>query len=500
MIFLRRIKVFLFNGILLTITSLIIRAIAMFFNVYISNKIGSEAIGIYQLIISVYLFSITIANSGIHLATTRIISEQEAIGVDSNIKSAMKKCLKYSFTTGFIACFLLFTFSPFITSTFLHNKISDIPLKVLAISLPFLSTSSCMNGYFAALRKVKKTVFYQLFEEFVKIIIVTILINSIMPEGLEYACISLVLGSCISEILSSLVLFVLFLKDRNYLHSASDRNTNYTKQILRIALPISFTSYIRSGLSTFQQLIIPIQLEKSGLSCEESLSKYGIINGMVMPLIMFPCSLISSFSGLLIPEFSFMNAKHEIKKMNFALSKILKYCFIFSFLVMGFFCCFAKDLNNFIYPNINISSYIRILCPLIVLMYVDNIVDNILKGLDKQLSVMGINIIDLTTSLCFIYFLLPYQGINGYIIVLFISEFLNGFLSLRLLIKQTKLKIDLTNWIIKPLFSIAILNVIFSYFNVESIFDLIIYSIIFIVLFFLLMLLSKTLVKNELKR
>lgn len=54
------------------------RAITMFFNVYISNKIGAEAVGVYQLIMSVYLFAITLANSGIHLATTRIVSEQQA--------------------------------------------------------------------------------------------------------------------------------------------------------------------------------------------------------------------------------------------------------------------------------------------------------------------------------------------------------------------------------------------------------------------------------------
>lgn len=55
------------------------RAITMFFNVYISNKIGAQAIGVYQLIMSVYLFAITLANSGIHLAVTRIVSEQQAV-------------------------------------------------------------------------------------------------------------------------------------------------------------------------------------------------------------------------------------------------------------------------------------------------------------------------------------------------------------------------------------------------------------------------------------
>lgn len=88
MIFIRRIKVFLLHGILLTITGLVMRTIGMFFNVYISNKIGSEAIGIYQLIMSVYMFAITLANSGIHLATTRIISEQEAFRYGSRYKKS----------------------------------------------------------------------------------------------------------------------------------------------------------------------------------------------------------------------------------------------------------------------------------------------------------------------------------------------------------------------------------------------------------------------------
>ncbi len=54
------------------------QTIGMFFNVYISNKIGTEAIGVFQLIMSVYMFTITLANSGINLATVRIVSEQAA--------------------------------------------------------------------------------------------------------------------------------------------------------------------------------------------------------------------------------------------------------------------------------------------------------------------------------------------------------------------------------------------------------------------------------------
>lgn len=421
-------------------------------------------------------------------------------GMEAGIKKAMKKCLTYSLVMGSFACFLLFTFAPFITTYWLHDKISPIPLRILACSLPFLALSSCMNGYFSALRNVKKTVTAQVFEEFCKITLISFLLNYFLPSGLEYACISLVLGSTISEFLSFLFLTFLFFKDKKKLTLPSYKDTNYTKQILKIALPISFTSYIRSGLSTLKQLLIPVQLEKSGLSCEKALSEYGIINGMVMPIIMFPCTFISSFSSLLIPEFSYMNARNENQKMNFALNKILKFCFLFSFLIMGFFWCFSEELNDMIYPNVDVSFYMKLLCPLILLMYIDNIVDSILKGLDKQVSVMGINIIDLTSSIFLIYFLLPWQGIKGYIVVLFISEVINGLLSLLLLIKETKLKIDFSNWILKPFFSIFFLNFIFAYFHsAHTVIEFIFYACIFIIIYFLLLVLLHSLVKKDIR-
>lgn len=495
---LRRIQVFLLNGILLTITGLIMRSIGMFFNVYLSNKIGSEAIGVYQLMMSVYLFATVLANSGIHLATTRIVSEQEAFGMEAGIKKAMKKCLTYSLVMGSFACFLLFTFAPFLTTVCLHHKISPLPLRILALSLPFLALSSSINGYFSALRKVKKTVYAQVLEEFCKITFISFFLNCFFPSGLEYACISLVLGSFISEFLSFLFLLFLFFKDKRKLTTPSFKDTNYTKQILKIALPISFTSYIRSGLSTLKQLLIPMQLEKSGLSCEKALSSYGTIHGMVMPLILFPCTFISSFSTLLIPEFSYLNAKREEQKMHFAFHKIFQYCFVFSFLIMGFFWCFAQELNRYLYPNIKIAFYIKLLSPLIVFMYLDNIVDNILKGLDKQVSVMGINIIDLVSSICLIYFLLPWQGIKGYVIVLFVSEIVNGLLSLCLLIKHTHFKINFMNWLIKPFFSIFFLNIIFSsFFTTDSFAEFLVYGGIFIFLYFVLLVLFGTFVKSK---
>ena len=62
-------------------------------------------------------------------------------------------------------------------------------------------------------------------------------------------------------------------------------------------------------------------------------------------------------------------------------------------------------------------------------MYLDIVIDGILKGLDAQVSVMAINVIDCIISIGFIYFFVPILGFSGYIISIFISEVIDFSLS-----------------------------------------------------------------------
>lgn len=409
----KKIKFFLINGIILTCTTLILRTIGMFFNIYISNKIGSESVGVFELVMSVYFFFVTFSLSGINLACIRIVSEELAYGNDTNIKSATRKCLFFSLAFGLFSGLTLFIFAPYISSTFLHNKVSCFPFYVISLSLPFVSMSSCINGYFSAIRQVKKTAFVQILEQIIKISIICFLLSLLAPESVDFAIISLVVGEAISEACSFFILYFLYkLNQKNLKQTRSSVKCNFSKRILRISVPVAITSYIRSGLSTIKQLLIPLRLEKSGLSCKEALSQYGLINGMVFPLLLFPNIVITTFANLLVPEFSYYNTRNENGKMNKMLNLIFKYSFMFSFCIIGIFLCFSDSFSVLFYNNIEISKYIKILCPLLVFMYLDSIIDSILKGLDKQVKVMGINILDLLTSITFIYFLLPIKGIS----------------------------------------------------------------------------------------
>ena len=283
----KRFKVFIFNTSVLIITSLIFRGIDIYFTAYISKKIGTEALGIYQLVMSVYLFGITLATSGINLSVTRVISEELALGNNGGVKNIMKKCFNITLVTSIFASIIFWTNSSFIVTKWLGGKVSTNVVKLFALALPPIAMSSAIAGYFAGVRRIYKNAIGQFIEHVVKVIITAYILSLFLPKGLEYACFALILGDLISEIISFIYIFIIFSLDKrryNYLPETAVHKS-YTYKLLRISAPSSVTAYIRSGLATLKQLIIPSSLEKSGIHVGRALSNYGIINGMALPIV-----------------------------------------------------------------------------------------------------------------------------------------------------------------------------------------------------------------------
>lgn len=467
--------------------------VSLIFNIYISNQIGSEAVGVFSLVMAVYLFFITVATSGLNIAVTVIVSEKFAINKEKTAIKAIRTCIFFSLLLGIISGGLILLFSNLITDKCLHNMVSPKPLFYIAIGLPFIAMSSCINSYFTSIRKAYKNAITQVFEFIIKIISTIILLKMNISNGVEYICISLILADVISEICSFSLIFILYIIDIKLKHLNYVRSFGQRINIIKIAFPVAFTSYIRSGLSTVKQLIIPTQLEKSGLSCHSALSKYGIINGMVMPVLTFPTVLINSYSMLLIPEFSTYVAQKNYKAINFISNKIFKLTCAFSICICSIFLFFSNELGIVIYNNLETGYYFKLLAPLIFFMYMDNIIDSILKGLNKQFGVMCCNILDLSITTCFLYFLLPILGINGYIISIFISELLNFSISLFQMIKYSKLKLNFIDWILIPIvcslisyFIISIFNFNFVNLIINLICNISLFIIIYIIVFIII--------------
>ena len=392
----KRTKKFIINGFILTITALITRSISMVFNIYVSNKIGSEAVGVFSLVMSVYMFFITLATSGLSIACTYLVSQKFAREKYEEGLKAVKSCTLFAVFLGLGSSLLIILLSKIISINWLGNKVSAIPFYLIAIGLPCISISSVINGYFSAVRKAYKSAISQTLELIVKIIISVLFLKYFPLRSVESVCVLLILADVISEIFSVTLLSILYKIDKSFFNKRYKiTGIRYKKKILSITLPISITSYIRSGLSTLKEFIVPNRLVLFGLPYTIALSEYGRITGMAFPVILFPTVFINS------------QANGYKKRIISVSSKIFIITSLFAIFITIICIIFANNLSYLIYQNLEPAKYIRIFAPLILFMYLDNITDNMLKGLNRQFNVMICNILDLLITISILYFLLP---------------------------------------------------------------------------------------------
>lgn len=164
----------------------------------------------------------------------------------------------------------------------------------------------------------------------------------------------------------------------------------------------------------------------------------------------------------MIPEFARYNLKKDFARMNQVTTFIFKLTSFFSVCVIGIFLTFTEEICFFIYHNLDISNFLVLLSPLVILIYLDKVIDAMLRGLDKQVGVMYCNIVDLISTIVLIYTLVPVFGIYGYIAIIAISEILNFTISLIQLYKASHFKFDFISYVFVPLIIVLVTKFLFD--------------------------------------
>lgn len=438
----KRVKLIFINLMVLTLTSLVLRSVDLSFQVYLSHKLKPEGMGLYQLIMSIYFLAYIFSTSGIRFAATRLIVEELGAGRPAGARKALRNCLIYAAFFSLTAMTLIYNGAEYIGNHWFNDSRTILSLRILGVSLPFIALSSVFSGYFFAVRKAALTSIVQFSELFSKIGITVLILGYFLPMGLEFACAAVMLGGCVGEIISFLLLVLFYRNDRKRLSRQGKPAVKLLAKMLHIALPVACSAYVVGVLRTIQQILIPRGLKKSGASNSDALSAFGVIRGMTLPVLYFPSVLLDAVADLLVPELAECKAQNSSKRLNYMISRVLKLAIIASVCITGIFLRYSHELGMVIFNNSEASYYMMILALLIPFLYLDYIVDHILKGIDEQVSSMRYNIVSATIDVIFTYALIPTYGITGYIFTIYFTKILNFSLSLNRLIRVTKFTVD----------------------------------------------------------
>ena len=417
------------NTLTLTGVSLLMRGIGMAFQSWLALSLGASGLGLYELTLSLYNLCATLAISGIRFTATRLVAEELGGGRSGSIRAAMRRCLAYGGICGLLSGALLQLLAEPLGFLWIGDARTVLSLRIAALSMPCISLGAAISGYFTACGRVGKAAAVHLAEQLMGIALIMLLLPHAAGGGMERRCAAVTLGRTGADVFSVLLMAAVYLHDRRRHYRPGESGGKLSSRMLRLAVPLALSAYTRSALTTLQQLLVPRGLRAAGLSADTALAGYGVVQGMVLPLLFFPSCLLGAAADLIVPELTAAQVRREQEEIENTAGKLVRISLHYSLAVSAvlFFC--ADLLGGLLYHSREAARFLRLLAPLVPIMYTDIAVDGCLKGLGQQVWSMGVNIVEAALGLLLMLLLLPRYGLSAYLALLYFSELFNLSLS-----------------------------------------------------------------------
>ncbi|MBE6976904.1 MAG: hypothetical protein E7439_06930 [Ruminococcaceae bacterium] len=431
----RKLPIF-YSALMLTGVNLLLRLVGTSFQVYLSGRIGAEGIGLLQLTMSVGSMAMVAGMAGIRTTTMYLTAEELGKQRPKNVPWVLSGCLVYSVVCSSAVGLGVAAFAPLIAKNWIGNMQIVDALRLFSVFLPVSCLSGVMTGYFTGANRIGTLAAVEVAEQLCSMVCTLVLLQLWAGHDPGRSCQAVIFGGCLGAAMTLSVLVILRLRDK----SPMGEKIPLTRRLTRTAIPLAVADDLRTGISTVENLMVPKRLALYP-GTTSALADFGIVSGMVFPVLMFPAAILFGLTELLIPELARSRAAGSQRRICHLAVKSLRVALLYGGLCGGILFLCAEPLCLALYANTDAGRYLKWFSLLAVMLYLDAVTDAMIKGLGQQQISVRYNIITNTMDVALLFLLLPKYGIAGYFFSFFITHLINFVLSLRLLLRITHIRI-----------------------------------------------------------
>lgn len=443
---------------ILTAANLITRVMGFFYRIYMSEAIGAEGIGLYQLVMPIYMLSWSITSSGFSTTVSRLTARENAKGNHSNISRIIITSVLLCIAVSFAVALIMFFGADMIAENIIKDGRTAISLKILAFSVPFMAVGSCVRGYFLGMQRQTVPAASQVLEQSVRIASILVLAPLLSSKGLEYSCAAAVIGVLLGEAFSCIFTIISYngFKYKDSCGRKADLSAfKCLVLILSMSIPLAATRVSASMLTAFENILIPQKLQAFGETGESAMSIYGNLTGMAIPLIQLPSALLVAIATALVPTITEAVAVGNKRRISETVSLTIMFTSMIGIGTACLFAVFPYELSVAVYDRYELGSLLIKLVPACPLLYMQIVLSGMLNGLGQHVFIFRNNIISSVINIIFICYLVPLYGTDAYITGWCVSLMISVALSVYKVKRLTNIKLDVINWVLKPIISAA---------------------------------------------
>lgn len=380
-------NVFLESTIILLIGGFITKCLGFIIRIVYTRMVGNEAISLYTIVTPTYSLLLTIATLSLPIAISKLVAEEKI-----NSKKILISSSAIVLFLNLLVILTILLMSDFIACDLLKEPRAKYLLIAMSLTLPFVSISSIIKGYFYGKQKMLPHTISNVIEQIVRLILIYLLIPMLMNKGVIYAVIGLILLSVASET-ASIITFLFFLPKKFKIHKNDLKpDLGTAKNILSISLPTVSSRLIGNVGFFFEPIILTNLLLYCGYSNSYILTQYGAYNAYSISLLTLPSFFVMAISSALIPEISKFYALKDYKMVKKRFKQAMSISFIIG-LIFSLIILFTRDfLLTTLYKTTMGSEYILIMAPIFVLFYLEGPLISSMQAIGKANETMKITL------------------------------------------------------------------------------------------------------------
>lgn len=447
---------YLRGALLLSITNLITGIISFTYRIYLTKSVGTEGIGLYQLVLPLYVFFITMVSSGLITTISKLIAENRFKKNYSNIYNVIKIALILSGLWSALLSVLITINANFLADYILKDPRTTYPIMVFTPAIVFIALSAVLKGYFYGMEQVSIPSIIDIGEKIVRLAFLIFATKYFINMGIEFICVGAMLAMVCGELLSLILLFTFYrFWNKTKITNIKKSNSIFLiRSILIPLIPLSIGSNIESILDMVDAVLIPSKLIEAGFTKSKALSIFGELTGMVIPLLYFPMIIIGSLSTTLVPTIAYSYTSKNQDELNKKCNESLAIASIVGFASSVIFLTYPEELCRVLFNCPEAGTLLFWAAFPCVFEYWLFTIMAILNGAGFQSKVLYCTLSNIFIMTLSILFLMPIKKLNiyAYVIGFAVSSIYVVTKGLYILKEQLFIKLKFKEIVLKPLF------------------------------------------------
>ena len=295
----------------LTAVSLIAKVAGALYRIPLTNIIGAEGVGLYQLVFSIYALAIALTSAFSATLISRQVSSYLALGEEKGARGYFVTAAAESALSAFFVGAVLFLFAGRIASA-QGSAEGALGYRVIAPAVLLVSLLSSLKGWFNGNMNLTPSAFSILIEQGVKLAAGILLASLFAPRGIAYACAAALGGVTLSECAATMTLGVLYLVKR----SRGPFERIPIGRVVKEGLSLRVNGLILPLAFFLDSFLILRLLARFGLTQSQAVAAYGIYSGAINSVVNFPVVVVLSLAIAVIPLISRSKATRDIATLK----------------------------------------------------------------------------------------------------------------------------------------------------------------------------------------